>query len=86
MIEFDEQSEMISIEEGAFAQTKIENINIPASVKELHEGWNNSANIVSVTVSQNNQFFKNLDNKLLVGKSNPKSDNFDVIFFCSLPN
>ncbi|KAK8865151.1 hypothetical protein M9Y10_010685 [Tritrichomonas musculus] len=82
-IEFDPNSELQVIENKAFYLSSITSLTIPSSVCELKEGWCNGVkNLVNINIIPNK--LKNillLNDKLLLGKSDSKSDDFDVILF-----
>lgn len=77
-ISFPEDSELLSIEEDAFANSSLDNLTIPSKVKELKEGWcNDTPNLYHIFLSKNNKNFKYLaesDNEIIICKSNQKSD------------
>lgn len=79
-IEFHPESELKTIEKNAFAYSWIKSINLPSKVCELEEGWSNSAS-KKITIDPKNKHFKNYEDKLILGKSDNKSDIFDVIVF-----
>ena len=75
-------SEYKSIGCFAFQYTKISQIFIPQNLTELVNGWNNNAyDLNSLEVSPLNKNFQYKNKKFLLGKSDPKSDNFDVLLF-----
>ncbi|KAK8836781.1 hypothetical protein M9Y10_037303 [Tritrichomonas musculus] len=83
-IQFPPDSEIQSIERNAFYFSLIESITIPASLTELREGWcAGTPKLKRVTVDPNNQRYKNCEenDKLIVGKSDIKSDKYDVLVF-----
>ena len=83
---FSPDSELQVIEKSAFASSSLKNLFIPSTVNELKEGWcRRTFNLVNVTVDERNPYFKNSEenSKLILGKSDTKSDNFDVIVFAS---
>lgn len=83
IINITEDSAIISIEKNSFSYSSLKQINIPASVQELEEGWcNNTSNLKKVTISPNNPNFQYADDnqQIIIGKSDK---NFDVLFFAS---
>ena len=84
-IEFPSDSELQTIEKDAFHCSSIESLTIPSSVCNLEEGWSNCVkNLTKLTIiqreEQNIQFF---EDKLLIGKSNPKIDEYDILIFAA---
>ena len=81
-VEIREDSELQTIEKNAFYLTKIESLTIPSNVSELKRGWcSGTAKLKEIKLSPKNKHFKFLDDKIIVGKMDEKSDNFDVIIF-----
>ncbi|KAK8852897.1 hypothetical protein M9Y10_017889 [Tritrichomonas musculus] len=79
-----QNSELQTIEKAAFSGAIIESLTIPSSVTELQKGClEDLANLKKVTVDPNNRFYKNYEDneKVILGKSDPKNDDFDVIVF-----
>lgn len=76
-------SELETIEGSAFIFSSIERISIPSSVKELQDGWcSETLKLRKISVFENGQ--KNIsyfDDKYIVGKSDNKSDEYDVLIF-----
>lgn len=57
---------------------------IPASVCELEEGWCKwTERLTKVTIDPKNQYYMNCkeDERLVIGKSDPKSDIYNVLLF-----
>ena len=81
-IEFSEDSELERIEKFAFGRTKIENITIPASVIDLQPGWMCGMNqLKAVNIIPGNKRYSNYENGVILGKSSPKSEFFDVLVY-----
>ena len=81
-LKFDENSGIKKICECAFYDSTISSLSIPAALTKLSEGWCNSCqNLTKIEISPLNHNFKMVDDKLLFGKSDPKSDVFDVLLF-----
>ncbi|KAK8892795.1 hypothetical protein M9Y10_030038 [Tritrichomonas musculus] len=83
-VEIPLNSELQKIERFTFSHTKIECISIPKNVIELEEGWcGGTPKLKKVTIMSDNQRYKNYGDKLVIGKTDPKSDIFDVLVFVS---
>ncbi|KAK8897924.1 hypothetical protein M9Y10_000157 [Tritrichomonas musculus] len=81
-VEFPPNSNLEIIENYAFFDSGIEGINFPASLKELKEDWCClTENLTKVTISPSNKRFLMKDNKYLIGKSDAKKDEFDILLF-----
>lgn len=79
-IDFENDSELLSIGKKAFCHTKIEYISIPSSVLDLQDGFFSGMKNL-ITINFNNNHFLHYQNKILLGKTDGKSDNFDIILF-----
>ncbi|KAK8840508.1 hypothetical protein M9Y10_030716 [Tritrichomonas musculus] len=77
------KSELKTIESNAFFNCSVESISIPSSVEELKDGWCcGMRNLKEISITESDT--KNIiyyDNKFIIGRSNPKSDIFDVLYF-----
>lgn len=81
-VEIIENSELNTIGTQAFICTPLKNFFIPEKVENLYEGClHGTPELVNVSLSSKNKNFKFIDDKFIVKKSNPKSDNFDVLIF-----
>lgn len=83
-ITFDKNSQLRSICKNAFSVSSIESIEIPSSVVEFKEGWcYDLGHLKEMKVIKNGaENIKFIDeSKFLVGKTDLKSENFDVIYF-----
>ena len=81
-IEIPMESELKIIDFSAFSMSPIQNITIPRYT-ELKEGWcEESFELTKVFISPDNPYIKLYDNKLIIGKSSNKLDDFDIILFC----
>ena len=83
-INFSEDSELCSIGNRVFCYSSIEVLHIPSTVDMLEEGWcSNTKNLNHVYLSPNNKNYKYLDEtqKIIIGKSDSKSDTYDKIVF-----
>lgn len=83
-VEFQSDSELKTIENNAFGLSSIESLSIPSSVSNLYDGWCNETEYLNnLIIEQGNQNFKNCDENLIIGKSDVKSDIFDVLVFAN---
>lgn len=85
-IEFAKNSNLKIIEKYAFNHSSIDNISIPSSVVELRDGWCGcTPHLNNIKIfNNNNNKEENIiyyDNKFILGKSDQKSDNFDILHF-----
>lgn len=76
-------SKLQVIEKNAFYLSAIESIEIPSNILYLNEGWcNKMQKLIDVKIIPNDQ--ENImyyDNKFIIGKSDLKSTNFDILYF-----
>lgn len=79
LIKFSPNSELKIIDECAFISSSLKDISIPSSVKELDQSLSHCKNLTNVEVMKDNEMFKMYENKLLIGKSNPKNKNYDIL-------
>ena len=83
-IEFPEDSALRKIEKKSFKNSSIERITIPSSLEELEEEWcADTKYLCHVSIHPNNKRYKFYDKekKILIGKSDTKSDIFDLLVF-----
>ena len=82
-IKISPDSKLQVIEKKAFEYSSIESIEIPSSIKELKEGWcEGTPKLTNVMIIQNKeQNISYYDNKFIIGKSDIKSDIFDIFVF-----
>lgn len=81
-VEYSPNSELRSINECLFKGSSIENIVIPPSVEILDKFWYKGLNEhFRFSISPENHNFSWLNEKILLGKTNPSNDDFDVIVF-----
>lgn len=81
-VQFPINSKVETINGYAFLNSTIEKIIIPPSISQLKDGWSyGTPNLNIIDYSSNNPHFKYIDNKILLGKSDEKSDDFDVLIF-----
>ena len=81
----EEDSKLRIIQQSAFANSRIESLNLGQNICELLDGWCRYTNYLNeVKISQKNPNFLVLSNKMILGKSTSKNDvsnNFDVVYF-----
>lgn len=77
---FEKDSKLKRIGREAFTSNFLKNIEIPSSVELLEDGWiGERKNQLTVKIHPENKFYKSLDDFLIVGKSNPDNDEYDVL-------
>lgn len=77
-----ENTKIRSIEKETFSGSAITSLTIPSTVEDLKEGWcKGTTDLKHVSISQQNEYFTKIDNKLIVGKSDKKSNVFDLLVF-----
>lgn len=82
-IQFSEDSQLQIIDKNSLPFT-LESITIPSTVVELREGWcTRTEFLTSIEIIQNNRFFINYEDKLILGKSSPKNDTYDLLLFAA---
>lgn len=82
IFEYDENSQLETIGKKVFHFSDIQNIFIPAKLKYVDKGWLGQRMIsLKITISPQNKVFKYIDGEMIVAKSNPEEDNFDVLVF-----
>ena len=75
-------SNLKRIELRAFCHTLIKEIYLPANLKELKEDWcDDVKELTKITISPLNGQFILKDDKILLGKSDEKNDEFDILLF-----
>lgn len=82
-VSFSDDSELRTICNKAFSDSSIESITIPSKVDTIEDGWCKKAVYLnSIYLSPQNKNFKYLDDnqKIIVGKSNPNNEKYDVIY------
>ena len=81
-LHFSNDSEVHTIYENSFYNSKIKSLFIPKNMRELRDGWCCYTNhLTNITISPDNKNFIYKDNQFLLGKTDPKSDNFNVLLF-----
>lgn len=79
---FQSDSELRVIESDAFSLTPIEEIEIPSNSVELKEGWCGGMFALNrVLILPNNTRYLYMNDSILLGKSDEKSDSYDVLLF-----
>ena len=80
-IAFSEDSELYKIDDGAFSESTIEKLSIPANVVELGKKWCSlSERLNQIVINPKNKHFAMISEKFMVGKSR-LNGMFDVILF-----
>lgn len=81
-IRFPDDSEVSSFKKDAFQQTSIKKLQIPKSLTRIEAGcFFLVNNLTSIEISKENKLFQFFDEKFLLGKSNAKSDIFDILIY-----
>ena len=82
-ITFEDNPKLKTIEKYAFYQSSLKYIEIPSNVSCLNKGWCNQTNRLNkIKIIENGEVnIKLIDNKFIVGKTDLKSDTFDVLHF-----
>lgn len=82
-IQFTENSKIKSIPKLAFSIPSLETLTIPSSVSNFGEGWIDMASKLKEIRIINNGVnnIKYIDDNFIVGKSNPKNDEYDILCF-----
>ncbi|KAK8835695.1 hypothetical protein M9Y10_042292 [Tritrichomonas musculus] len=82
-VEFMENSKLVSIGKDAFCMATIESLTIPSSVVSFEERWcDKTFKLTKIKIIENET--KNIcyyDDKFIIGKSDQKSDNYDLLLF-----
>lgn len=67
---------------SVFSGSKLQSLSIPSSVEELQDGWYFGLDdLTEIKIGAKNKNFMIYDRNLLLKKSNPKSDIFDILIF-----
>lgn len=78
--EVPKNSELQSLGRNVFLQSSIESFSIPPSFSDFEIGWcRGTPKLTNIIINSNK--FKCLDGKVIIGKSDTNSDEFDVIVF-----
>ncbi|KAK8838054.1 hypothetical protein M9Y10_036004 [Tritrichomonas musculus] len=79
---FAEDSEVESFEGSAFFFASFKKLQIPPKLKKLSDQWCYCVrDLIDIEVSRKNELFSYVDNKYLVGKSDARSDVFDILYY-----
>lgn len=82
-IDFIENSNLKSIGNKAFSRSIIESFTFPSSIEEFKEDWClDLLNLNSIKILSNEKQNISLYNDFLIGKTDQKSDIFEVLLFC----
>lgn len=82
VIDFSENSQLVSIDKYAFVNSSLETISIPANVSELKDSWcAGTLHLKNVSIAPDNLHFMYVNNSVIIGKSDPKSDDYDTLHF-----
>ena len=80
--EIPKNSELQKIDDSIIGETSIRNITFPSNLVDVGEIAAITPYLCKIDVDPNNHCFKVYENKMVLGKSNPESNEFDVLFFC----
>ena len=86
-INFAKDSELRSIGKKAFSSSNISTLYIPSTFELFEEDWCYDAyKLDTIYISSDNPNIKYSDEskKIIIGKSNPNNDNFDLLVFVSI--
>lgn len=82
-IKMSNESQLKTIGNFAFSNTKIESFTIPPHLCELKKGWfGEMRNLKNITISPENKHFCFLDEKLIIEKTSLNQQNYNCIVFC----
>lgn len=81
-IQIPPDSELKTIENCSFSFSTVEKITIPSSVQELMDGWcANTSQLSKITIMPNNHHYTFFDEKMIIGKTDLQSDDYDILVF-----
>lgn len=82
-INFHDDCELKIIDKRSFGFTALQSITIPASVVELKDKWLKYVNSedFDVKIDEKNKQFKYFEDKIIVGKTNPESEEYENLVF-----
>lgn len=84
VFEYEENSELETIGTRAFDFSSIKEFHIPPKLKCVKDGWfGEILHSFKITVSPENKNFQNFEGKMIVGKSNPSQEEFDILVFAN---
>ena len=82
-IDFPQNTQIKFIDKGAFSCSGIKSIFIPETLEELKEGWcKKASNLTNITISPKNKHFIYYNNEILLGKTEPNVEKFDILLYC----
>lgn len=85
-IDFEENSQLLSIGKNAFSYSSIVSIFVPSNVEDVGDAWlGDVSELSTIKISSSNKYFSYLDDdhNIIVGKSSKSNENFDTIIFAS---
>lgn len=87
-IKIEENSKLETIGNSAFSNMPVKYIEIPSSIVSLKKFWNSgmSDDIEFKIIKNGEENIKFVDQIFLVGKSDRKSDVFDILYYVSFPD
>ncbi|KAK8889654.1 hypothetical protein M9Y10_034407 [Tritrichomonas musculus] len=80
-LQFSPNSGVRSMEKYSLSSTSLASITFPASFEKLEKWAFNNYNIKEALIAPGNPNYKSISNAMIIGKSDPKSDIFDSLFF-----
>lgn len=81
-VSFAENSVVKSIGKSAFSGSSIEKLTIPSSLEKLEKGWcKNAEKLIHIYIEPKNDNYIFLETKVIIGKSDANSNNFDTLIF-----
>lgn len=81
-VTFSQNSELKIISKNAFSESGIESLTIPSKVEKLENGWCEKVDrLKNINIMKENKCFTWYNDQFILGKSDPKSDKFDVLLF-----
>ena len=76
-------SDLKYIDKETFFGSSIESLSIPSKLIEFKEGWcSRTMNLKKIIIQESNPYYIFKDNKFLLGKTDQKSDIYDILIFC----
>ena len=83
-VDIPHDSQLQIIDKCAFSNSLIESLSIPEKLVELKNGWcKGMSHLKNITIHPNNHFYSLYNEKLIIGKSSPEKESFDVLVFAS---
>lgn len=84
-LNFAPDSQITELNNGIFSNflsSSIKSLSILKSITICEDGWcKNTPHLTDISISSQNTHFKYVDNTIIVGKSNPSSNQFDTLVF-----